>query len=338
MVVNCHVAGTFAPAPDQSYSKVLQLGGIGVELFFVLSGWLLGRQLCLELADTGTIDVWRFWLRRWLRTLPAYFAVLALTYVWQVVLKHNWELCWSYLVFLQGYLTDLPYFGVSWSLCVEEHFYLVIAPIFWLVTRARALKFVLPLLLVIPTVCRSFGWYSHFLESHVRYDPCVVGVLLAAINVFAPRVWSAVGRIAPVLAATGTFALLANFLERAHLGPLRSDWDILTLGFIFGSWVVFATSGGRISRACWLPGARYLADRAYAVYLLHPEALAIVGQIPQLPFALRLILTWSISLLLAELLYRIIERPFMQMREKINASRSRDVGDCARSQSRVQSS
>src|SRR6516165_1345813 len=63
MVVNCHVAGTFAPAPDQSYSKVLQLGGIGVELFFVLSGWLLGRQLCLELADTGTIDVWRFWLR-----------------------------------------------------------------------------------------------------------------------------------------------------------------------------------------------------------------------------------------------------------------------------------
>src|SRR5579884_3027998 len=52
-------------------------GGAGVDLFFVLSGWLLGRQLLVELRARDTIDVPRFLARRWMRTLPAYYALLA---------------------------------------------------------------------------------------------------------------------------------------------------------------------------------------------------------------------------------------------------------------------
>jgi peptidoglycan/LPS O-acetylase OafA/YrhL len=57
----------------------LQLGGIGVDLFFVLSGWLLGNQLIREFSRTGSINLTRFWIRRWMRTLPAYYAVLLVT-------------------------------------------------------------------------------------------------------------------------------------------------------------------------------------------------------------------------------------------------------------------
>src|SRR5262245_7175385 len=116
LVVNCHCVGAHG---DAAALHVLQLGGKAVDLFFVLSGWLLGYQLLSEFRDTGTIDVRRFWLRRWLRTLPAYYAVLLLTFLWQIAARHNYELCWSYLLFGQTYLTDMPYFGVSWSLCVE---------------------------------------------------------------------------------------------------------------------------------------------------------------------------------------------------------------------------
>src|SRR4051794_14167239 len=77
-VVNCHIAAAFHP---NGLLGILQLGGHGVDLFFVLSGWLLGKQLCEELRDTGSVDLKRFWLRRWLRTLPAYYAVMSLTII-----------------------------------------------------------------------------------------------------------------------------------------------------------------------------------------------------------------------------------------------------------------
>src|SRR5215471_10027057 len=100
LVVDCHAVTVLRSQPEY---RVLQLGGKGVDLFFVLSGWLLGRQLMRELRDTNTIDLRRFWYRRWLRTLPAYYAVLAFTFAWQVGARHNTDLCWSFLCFGQTY-------------------------------------------------------------------------------------------------------------------------------------------------------------------------------------------------------------------------------------------
>ena len=201
LVVNCHVATTFGSRPEY---RPLQLGGKGVDLFFVLSGWLLGRQLIRELRDTNTIDLRRFWYRRWLRTLPAYYAVLAFTYAWQIV-RGNYDLRWSYWFFGQTYLTDLPYFGISWSLCVEEHFYLAVAPVLLLFWRVRLSLVLLPVLLVLPYVCRLMGWLVHpdggGIETHARYDPCAVGVLLAAIDVARPRLWALLRKLAPFLGA-----------------------------------------------------------------------------------------------------------------------------------------
>ncbi|MFM8271001.1 MAG: acyltransferase family protein, partial [Gemmata sp.] len=179
-VVSCHAVTSFGSPPEY---RAVQLGGKGVDLFFVLSGWLLGRQLLRELCDTGTIDLRRFWYRRWLRTLPAYFAVLALTYTWHLA-RGGRDVRPAYLFFGQTYLTDLPYFGISWSLCVEEHFYLAVAPLLLLLWRGRAALALLPLLLVLPAACRAAGWYVHDpgVETHTRYDTCAVGVLLSAIE------------------------------------------------------------------------------------------------------------------------------------------------------------
>src|SRR5262249_29913722 len=125
LVVNCHTVSAYGLPNALGF---LSVGGVGVDLFFCLSGWLLGKQLCLELKERATIDVRRFWLRRWLRPLPAYYAVLGLS-LSQAALKgqvpSNWP---AYLVFMQNY-THVSIFGISWSLCVEEHFYLCVAPL-----------------------------------------------------------------------------------------------------------------------------------------------------------------------------------------------------------------
>ncbi len=102
-------------------------GQHGVDLFFVLSGWLIGGLYWREMKAFSGVGVLRFWVRRWMRTLPPYFAALLLS--WLAVSAARAEpFDWRYLVFLQNYYERIPFFLVSWSLCIEEHFYLA-API-----------------------------------------------------------------------------------------------------------------------------------------------------------------------------------------------------------------
>jgi peptidoglycan/LPS O-acetylase OafA/YrhL len=318
LVVNCHTVSAYGASRGLS---ALQLGGKGVDLFFVLSGWLLGHQLLSELRNTGQIEMRRFWVRRWLRTLPAYYAVLSLTFAWQLAVRNNTDLCWSYLVFGQTYLTDMPYFGVSWSLCVEEHFYLAVAPLLLFASR-YSWWWMLPVFLV-PSLCRSLGWYETLDQTHVRYDQCAVGVLLAYLAVFVPAVWQRACRLAPVGAALGLAAVGWAVLGRLEPTLDIGDYGPLVWALIAGSFVLLA-----VSRLFWqqlrLPGARYLADRAYAIYLLHGEALALAKRTSSLPFVLYLLITWVVSLVLAELLYRLVERPIMRAREWFVFSCSRE--------------
>ena len=192
LVVNCHiVSGYYASShsPVPAPLGILRMGGHGVDLFFILSGWLLGRQLCEELRDTGGIELRRFWLRRWLRTLPAYYAILLGTYL-QVIIQGKQPIRYCYLWFAQNYVDPMPYFAISWSLCVEEHFYLLVAPFLLILARShRAATVLLPIILALPLACRSLNWYHSLQETHVRYDECATGVLLAYTFVFLPRLW-----------------------------------------------------------------------------------------------------------------------------------------------------
>jgi peptidoglycan/LPS O-acetylase OafA/YrhL len=318
-VVMAHVTLAFGAPPMLA---PLQLGGTGVDLFFVLSGWLLGRQLMVELRDSGTIELTRFWSRRWLRTLPAYYAVLLMTFLQEVFFNNPHEVGWPYLVFGQNYDVDLRAFYVSWSLCVEEHFYVLVGPTVLLFSRAR--RWALPLLLTLlstPLIFRLAGWYGSSNETHVRWDECAIGVGLAAAHVFAPRVWAWLCKWAPVLGGLALAAYALNFWFRWHPSVGVSNYDAGVYGLIFGAFVLFAVSSPS-RRQISLPGATFLAKRAYAVYLLHPDALGLITRLQIESFPLFLIATWVVTLVAAEVLYRVVELPFMQARERFGFSKS----------------
>jgi len=319
-VVVAHTVVAFGAPPSLA---PFRFGGTGVDLFFVLSGWLLGRQLMLELRDHGTISVTRFWTRRWMRTLPAYYAVLLLTFFQQVVLSHNTDLKWSYLFFGQNYLTDLPYFFISWSLCVEEHFYLLIGPLLVLAYFLRRWGVVLVVAVFLaPAVCRSMGWYQSLEQTHVRFDECLTGVLLAAASVFAPQLWRLLCRAAPVLASLGICVYLWIAWTRWH--PQHSIWpdEQTACEFAFGSMLLLAVSSDAWKRRLYLPGCGYLATRAYSIYLLHPEGLALARRMHLDSFLLFCVVSWLITLVASELLYRGIERPVMDARERFAISKA----------------
>ncbi|MFM8283641.1 MAG: acyltransferase family protein, partial [Planctomycetaceae bacterium] len=102
-----------------------------VDMFFTLSGFLIGRIIVRELVDARPDDEWmalrRFWMRRWLRTVPAYLATIGLTGLLCVAYPGvETGFNWRYLVFLQNMWTPHPWFmGNAWSLTIEEFFYLV---------------------------------------------------------------------------------------------------------------------------------------------------------------------------------------------------------------------
>ncbi|MFM7320022.1 MAG: acyltransferase family protein, partial [Armatimonadota bacterium] len=116
------------------YDKVP--GGMGVTIFFFLSGYLITTLLRVELDTTGTLDLRRFYLRRVLRIFPPFYAFLAVSllaaFLWVVPTKVTWEGVGAQILYLYNYYAIVrgpegipPGTDVYWSLAVEEHFYLV---------------------------------------------------------------------------------------------------------------------------------------------------------------------------------------------------------------------
>jgi len=305
------------------YLAPLQFGGVGVDLFFVLSGWLLGNQLFKE-AKSGRVDVVRFWVRRWMRTLPAYYAVLVATVMQRYLTKDNVVFPWEYFVFVQNYQYPLEFFSVSWSLCVEEQFYLFIAPFVAasvLIGRNKTTALLL-VLLVLPSLFRELGWFVSLEETHVRYDGCLAGVFLAHLNRQYPQVWSRLSAVSLPLAVLGLFLFVYFVVGRYYPMVAIMHPDILVLALLFSSWVLLANSSDKWRAGLYFPGAYHIATRSYAIYLVHPEVLALLKRFSSdMNFVAFVGLSFLGSLLLAEILYRLVEEPFMKARERFSFSR-----------------
>ncbi|HNA27245.1 MAG TPA: acyltransferase [Nitrospira sp.] len=322
LVILAHTVLSYGAPPSLA---PLQFGGSGVDLFFVLSGWLLGGQLFKELVRDGRVDVRRFWIRRWMRTLPAYYSVLLLSVIQRYITKDNVNFPWQYFVFVQNYDFPLQFFSISWSLCVEEQFYLLIAPIVALSVSfgPKRTTSILIAMLVLPLLFRSLGWYGYTEETHVRIDCCVVGVLLAYAQRCYPLVWSILTKYAKWAAAVALIGYVLVYVSRYQEWSYVANPDKLLLAAIFASWVILANASREWRETLYFPGAYHVATRSYALYLVHPEVLALLKRLSTtIPFPIYLSLAVAGSLLVAEMLYRFIEKPFMDARENYGLSKT----------------
>lgn len=167
--------------------RIVAAGAYGVDLFFVLSGYLISRLLFAEIKRTGSIQVGRFWLRRGFKIWPAYYVTYLLS---AIVIRQSGQyewgnlLAWPNFVFLQNYVhVDLRWFA-SWSLAVEEHFYttlpLILLGLLWLFKSFKRLPVVLAIFCCLAPVLRglepnrSLIW----IQTHLRMDALCWGVLL----------------------------------------------------------------------------------------------------------------------------------------------------------------
>jgi peptidoglycan/LPS O-acetylase OafA/YrhL len=182
------------PAPIAEALQLLRRGGwVGVDLFFVLSGYLVSGLLFSEHQRHGRAKIGTFLIRRSFKIYPAFWALLAYTCI--SIFRRGAEFAprdfFGELLFLQNYLGQL--WGHTWSLAVEEHFYIGLAILIGLAQRrSRVNPFtVIPYaFVVIALLCLAlrlmeaqrnptFAWYEHMTPTHLRADSLFFGVLLS---------------------------------------------------------------------------------------------------------------------------------------------------------------
>jgi peptidoglycan/LPS O-acetylase OafA/YrhL len=307
--------------------RSLQFGlWLGVDLFMLISGWLLGGQL-LRMAANGRMDPLRFYVKRWARTLPPYYAVLLLVYVIpgpQNAAKMPWRILVEHATFTQVY-ADHNWYRVSWSLSVEEHFYLLLPLLVLLLLRRPRLGTLIAMVVgteVISLVSRAFTFPA--LEdvpfaTHMRCDGLFIGLALSWIQLHRSAMWKFLGRIATALAPVG---VIATVLVMASLHPAPHRWLYIgaptvgtwTLALLFLPCVHESSSLARIR----FPGLQYLGELTYAIYLTHyviPERfIHLAGGAGTLLGA-----SWRVALVLAAsvALHHLVERPALRLRERL---------------------
>jgi len=305
---------------------------IGVQLFLVLSGWLLGGQLLRALRRSGRIDVFRFWGRRWLRTLPAYYAVLALRVISG---RNSLPEGAGMLVFTQNYLAPNAW-QISWSLCVQEHFYLVLPLVLLVVARRPRLGIAVGLAsLLVPallrcTLSRSPGeWFEMvYAPTHMRLDALALGVLLAALSEGGGTVWTWCRKQGRALAVGGLATIAVIDFTPWFFGDTLASgfaFSIGTLGLSVGAALLIpaAVESNPQERRWWCAPVTWIADHAYVLYLLHTSVYSVVQAaaerlaLPPLAIAVLMIAATACA---AWILRATVERPALRVRDRLLAS------------------
>jgi peptidoglycan/LPS O-acetylase OafA/YrhL len=318
-------------------SNLILSGAFGVDLFFVLSSFLITSLLLREEDRRGRIDVKAFWMRRMLRIWPLYYSFVIACWVLEGL---PFRSAASFLLFAGNWglllwpLSRDTNVGILWSVSIEEQFYLV-WPLLLVLLSRRSLRSVCLAMLAGSFVCRVMilagggGFAQIWLNTFSRLDPIAVGALIA-IGVrerpirLAPGIRTALGVGAPlvVVVATGllTGGLLrpgydgsgagTGFLIRAVSVPvLVTSLAFLVAALGCGAVIVFTLAGG----GSWLahPVLVYLGKISYGLYVFHSLAIHLVESFW---WPWRFSLSFAITVVFAALSYQFMERPFLRLK------------------------
>jgi len=318
-------------------------GWMGVDLFFVLSGFLIGSQVLAPLARGERFSFGAFYLRRAFRILPAFWAVLALYLLWPDFAEApGMEPWWKFAFFFVNVSIDYgrnAAFSHAWSLCVEEHFYLLFPLLALGFARLRSggvvVAFCIALVLGgialrtaiwlhFDTLAPDRNWFVEdiYYPTWNRLDGLLAGVALAVLKTYRPALWSRFGAHANRALIVGLIGMaLAFWLFRERAGLLGNSvgWPVLSFALAL---LVFAgaQAGSWIGRRA-MPGAGWLAAVSYSLYLIHKPIYGLVemhlGDALEGRGYIAFMTYGAASLFAAALLYYIVEKPALRLRDRV---------------------
>lgn len=343
------------------------VGLVGVDLFFVLSGFLIGSLLLTEVERHSVLNVPRFLIRRGFKLYPVYYSFLAYTILMASAKSygHTHELgpsLWIHvreflpsLIFVQNYIHPNPA-AHTWSLAIEEHFYILLPLLIVALGSNRVWKWLLPICLSAIPVCLGFriveilreqaqgtatsATHLNIGQSHFHFDALMLGVALAVIAIRHPVYFIKLARYPK------TFVIAGLALWFISLVPMQWIFFWGTFGFtlrLLGSAMILLAlchQGPRMKRTALIAKASgllaWIGANSYAIYVWH---VTVMGSAEK-AFVFRLGhvipndgLRWIVmatclvvtAVLAGALVTRLVERPSLALRDRTFPSLGRAV-------------
>jgi peptidoglycan/LPS O-acetylase OafA/YrhL len=313
-----------------------RFGWMGVDLFFVLSGFLVSGLVFAEYRKHGTIRPLRFLGRRGFKIYPAFYLFLLVTWLWKGD-ELTGGLFLHEALFIQNYTR--PIWDHTWSLAIEEHFYLALALGLWALARRGGPNPFSPL----PRICllvaagvlalrvRAYsinptGWL--LFPTHLRVDALLFGTLIAYGWTFHRAPLAAFADRHRRLIAAAAIVLLAPCLLLPGAGSFLVNTVGLTTNYLgFGAIVLLTVAASQRPQPRWerwlSPLAR-LGFYSYSIYLWHMAVRLVTTE--QLPYRVGWTATLAIyfgaSIVLGIITARLIELPFLRLRDRVLPSRA----------------
>ncbi len=303
------------PFPSKIITSITDFGKYGVDLFFVISGFLIGSIFWKSLKNKEFVYS-TFILKRITRTFPSYFAMLIISYLGVYYFRSE-KFDLKYLFFLQNYNIEIPFFSVSWSLCIEEHFYLIF-PLLFMITN----RFNITLLFAIPLIFLSlilrlnessshtynFGYYTT--ATHLRLDGISFGFLFSFFETqYSINTQKIIQKKLIIIAF-----LLISFLYFSKSYIL--SYFLVSLLFTF---ILYITKNVNIKTTILKKTISLIAIPSYSIYITQAVSLDISSRIYKLASYGNLFfifLSFLSIIFFGYLFYFTIERKFMNMRKK----------------------
>lgn len=322
----------------------------GVAIFFVLSGFLIGGILIkIVEKEKPTFSVLlNFWSRRWLRTAPIYFVILSIVLMYTFAFKvervpDDW---YRYFIFTQNFNHKLPlFFAESWSLSIEEWFYLLTPIALFLALRISKATVKTNTLVVLSIgVIAIIGYrlylfrtlqLNDFEELNLqitrqvlpRLDSIMFGVLAAYVSYYYPKIWNKANvAILPILAFITMYYLKYNNPSNTSeysivwLPIIKSLIVFISLPYL-ANWkeLQFKKISKAITFISLISYSMYLTNLTIVIHIFIKHVLHgnyLHKHVLPSYWKFEYILFWVITILLSYLLYISIEVPFMQLRNK----------------------
>lgn len=327
---------------------VFRFGWIGVDLFFVLSGFLISNQLFESWQQQGKINLRVFYLKRALRILPPYLLIL-LVYIFIPAFHERERLAplWKMFTFTQNFDQNIAVYGTfshSWSLCVEEQFYLLEPLILILIFSSKKFKeaawlipgvFLLTLLLrwvswhfllkpVVDDDAFGTDWYKWiYYPTYTRLDGLMTGVGIAAIYRFRPSWIASCMRFKSWIWPAGLLFFVACFFLGPDPYPASATVFVFSgIALGFGCFVLSAILPGTFLFRFHSRITKNLATLSYSLYLSHKGIIHltqhVLSKTPIAAGGIGMLLICISTCLVGAALMRIgIEKPALRWRNQL---------------------
>jgi peptidoglycan/LPS O-acetylase OafA/YrhL len=314
-----------------THPRLVPSGAIGVDVFFVLSGFLITTLLVTELDVHGHLSIGRFYIRRGLRLLPALFGLVAAPATRHRALREVLAAI-SYTRNLTWWAhVPGPLLGHTWSLALEEQFYLVWPIVLLVGVRSRrpatTLAAVFGTAAIVLAALRIGGFAGPAALFIGRPEALILGATMALIRRDQPQWWSADASSRPAefatVAGAATLIGLAFITGADNLGGMGYTMAAMAAAALIYGLVVL--DGRGIGQAfAWRPAVA-LGRVSYGFYLWHLPVLRwtddrLIGR----PAALRIAIGLTLAAAATTGSYLLIERPALRLKRRFAARSDSD--------------